>query len=69
MNSYREIAELLSGGRITCREIVEKYLGRIEECRDLNAFISVYHDRSLEKARPTVPNLRPVFIIRSVGIS
>jgi aspartyl-tRNA(Asn)/glutamyl-tRNA(Gln) amidotransferase subunit A len=40
----------LQSGAITCRQLVEQYLARIEEHRHLNAFTEVYADESLAQA-------------------
>lgn len=41
----------LSDGRVTCVQAVEHYLRRIEATRHLNAFIEVYTEEALQKAR------------------
>lgn len=50
---YRSIAEVqkdLFSEKITCRRLVEEYLKRIEEKKNLNAFLEVFKDSSLKKA-------------------
>lgn len=43
--------EGLKDGRVTCVQAVEHYLKQIESTRHLNAFIEVYAEEALEKAR------------------
>ena len=40
----------LSAGKITCREVVQQYLQRINETKKLNAFVEVFADESLQRA-------------------
>ncbi|MDB5241700.1 MAG: gatA [Spirosoma sp.] len=53
MTLYRTFSAVqadLKTGTITCRQLVEYYLARIEENRQLNVFIDVYAEESLERA-------------------
>ncbi|QIP17161.1 Asp-tRNA(Asn)/Glu-tRNA(Gln) amidotransferase subunit GatA [Spirosoma aureum] len=53
MAHYRNFTTVqtdLQSGAVTCRQLVEQYLVRIEEHRHLNAFTEVYADESLAKA-------------------
>ena len=53
MTRYRTFSAVqtdLAVGTITCRQLVEHYLDRIEEHRHLNAFTEVYADESLTRA-------------------
>ena len=40
----------LSAGKITCREVVQQYLQRINETKKLNAFVEVFANESLQRA-------------------
>ena len=46
-----EIAQALESGEITSEELVKASLARIEETRQLNAFVTVLKDEALEAAR------------------
>ncbi|QHV98845.1 Asp-tRNA(Asn)/Glu-tRNA(Gln) amidotransferase subunit GatA [Spirosoma endbachense] len=53
MAHYRNFTTVqsdLQSGAVTCRQLVEQYLVRIEENRHLNAFTEVYADESLAQA-------------------
>lgn len=53
MTRYRTFSAIqadLATGTVTCRELVEYYLARIEEHRSLNVFTEVYADESLTRA-------------------
>ena len=53
------LSELLRGGEITPRELVELYLGRIERLDPtLNAFVSVRADAALAEADAALERLR-----------
>src|SRR2546427_4435093 len=53
------LSELLRGGEITPRELVELYLARIERLDpQLNAFVSVRADAALAEADAALPRLR-----------
>jgi len=45
-----DIQSDLSSGEISCRQLVETYLARIHQHKDLNAFLEIYEDESLEQA-------------------
>ncbi len=50
-STYQQIRQQLDGGKITCSEIVSHYLSNIQEKdSELNAFLSVYGDESLQRA-------------------
>lgn len=50
--TLRELQDQLESGKISCARLVEYYLGRIEEHKDLNAFLEVFaHDA---RSRATV---------------
>ena len=49
--SFQEIQETLSSGKTTCCEIINAYLTRIEKHSHLNAFLEVFEDSALSKAR------------------
>ncbi len=48
--SYAETKAALQTGRITCRQVVDCYLSRIDEYRPLNAFTDVYTDKARQQA-------------------
>lgn len=50
-NSLKEIQFDLSNSTITCVELTQSYLKRIEEKKELNAFLEVFEKTALEKAR------------------
>ncbi|MCK8492502.1 Asp-tRNA(Asn)/Glu-tRNA(Gln) amidotransferase subunit GatA [Spirosoma sp. RP8] len=53
MTYYRNFATVqtdLTSGTITCRQLVEQYLVRIDEQRHLNAFTEVYADEARQQA-------------------
>jgi aspartyl-tRNA(Asn)/glutamyl-tRNA(Gln) amidotransferase subunit A len=50
-SSIEQYHARLIEGRNTCIQAVDHYLGRIESCLHLNAFIEVYRDEALERAR------------------
>lgn len=54
MKNYARIADIrtdLEAGVITCVQLVEHYLGRIAEQQHLNAFLEVWGDEALRRAR------------------
>lgn len=51
MNSLSEIQTLLREGKITCFELVNHYLQKIREQRHLNAFLEVFEEESLARAK------------------
>lgn len=54
MKNYARIADIrtdLEAGVITCVQLVEHYLGRIAEQQHLNAFLEVWGDEALHRAR------------------
>ncbi len=51
--TYTEIRSELRSGRLTCVALTEQYLLRIEERKQLNAFIEVFRESALAKARET----------------
>lgn len=50
-SSIEQYHAALQEGRVTCLQAVEHYLQRIAATRHLNAFIEVYTDEALQKAR------------------
>ncbi len=50
-NSLKEIQFDLSNSTITCVELTQSYLKRIEEKKELNAFLEVFEKTALEKAK------------------
>ncbi|MFQ5648846.1 MAG: Asp-tRNA(Asn)/Glu-tRNA(Gln) amidotransferase subunit GatA [bacterium] len=55
-------------GECTCVELVQNYLQRINEGRDLNAFIFVLEQRALEKARQVDEKLENGFAGKLAGV-
>ena len=56
LKKLSEVQDDLSTGKITCAQMVEEHLKRIEENKDLNAFLEVYaHDA---RSRATVIDLK-----------
>ena len=51
VKTFDSIQADLQSGRLTCETLTREYLEAIESQRGLNAFISVFADRSLEQAR------------------
>lgn len=49
-DSLSEIQRDLATGAITCRQLVEHYLQRIDEHQHLNAFVAVYADEARQRA-------------------
>lgn len=47
---YFAIRKLIHRKEISCREVTEYYLQKIEEHKDLNAFISVFGEQALKRA-------------------
>lgn len=53
MKTYRSLAEIrkdLAQGSLTVKSLVQDYLKRIEEKKDLNAFLEVFADEALQQA-------------------
>ncbi|MDW8465328.1 MAG: Asp-tRNA(Asn)/Glu-tRNA(Gln) amidotransferase subunit GatA [Chloroherpetonaceae bacterium] len=50
-SSYRTLREKLLAGATSCKQVVQQYLAQIEQQAHLNAFISVFKDQALERAR------------------
>lgn len=50
-NSLKQIQEAIAAGQLDCETLVRHYLGRIDETRSLNAYLAVYADEALERAR------------------
>jgi len=48
---YYHTRELLLQKQISCKELVQSYLSRIEQHRHLNAFITIFADEALKRAR------------------
>ena len=54
MNKFRSFKELnaaLLNNNITCRTIVQHYLKKIEENKSLNAFVEVFAEEALQRAK------------------
>ena len=49
--SFIDLQKALKSKDVSCVSIVENYLLRIEDNKDLNAFIEVYSDEALKKAK------------------
>lgn len=49
-NSISEVQKDLFSGKISCRKLVEDYLKRIDEKKNLNAFLEVFKESALKKA-------------------
>lgn len=49
-NDYAELRNELVAGKVSCRDIVEFYLGNIEKGKHLNAFLLVFNDEALKRA-------------------
>lgn len=49
--SISEYQQQLKERKISCEEVVESYLDKIKEASHLNAFVEVYGDESLQRAR------------------
>ena len=50
-NSLSEVQSDLSGNTISCAELVQSYITRINETKQLNAFLEVFEKSALEKAK------------------
>ncbi len=51
MFSVCEISELIKNKKISVKEITTHYLNKIEENKELNSFITICHEKALEKAQ------------------
>ncbi len=54
MKAYRRIIDIqadLLAGNTTCEQLVLHYLNQINEKQHLNAFLEVWEEEALEKAR------------------
>lgn len=49
--SLRQIQEAIAAGQLDCETLVEHYLGQIDQTHSLNAYLAVYADEALERAR------------------
>ena len=50
--TYQQIRHQLDGGKITCLEVVSHYLSNIKSKNaDLNAFLTVYEEEAIERAK------------------
>lgn len=49
-SSFSEIQQTILSGKISCRQVVLDFIKRIEEKKDLNAFLEVFTDSALKKA-------------------
>lgn len=50
-SSFTQTQQSISNGAVSCVQIVEHYLERIEEKKHLNAFLEVYSQESLDRAK------------------
>src|ERR1043166_6543006 len=50
LENFDTLRQELASGRATCAGITERYLGRIEKKKHLNAFLKVMREESLERA-------------------
>src|SRR5690606_2482319 len=46
-----DVQEALFAGKITLEQLVQSYLQRIEERKSINAYVEVFAEEALEKAR------------------
>ena len=54
MKTYTSLVEIkkdIDSGNLTCVELTQSYLNRIEESKNLNVFLEVYSDEALAKAK------------------
>lgn len=51
VKTFDSIKADLQSGTLTCEALTHEYLAAIEASKDLNAFISVFHEHSLERAK------------------
>ena len=61
MKSYQALSEVqadLSSGIITCTDLVQQYLLRIEEKKHLNAFLEVFTQSAMQKAKEVDEKLK-----------
>src|ERR1051326_1297112 len=50
LENFDTLRQELASGLVTCAGITERYLGRIEKKKHLNAFLKVMREESLERA-------------------
>ncbi len=50
-SSLQKVQAHIKAGTLTCAEVVEYYLSKIEETRDLNAYVEIFADETRERAR------------------
>ncbi len=67
-DKLRDIREELREGRLTCEAIVTHYLERINARPELNAFVEVYHEDALERARQVDARLKSGTAGRLAGL-
>ena len=67
-DKLRDIREALREGRLTCEAIVTHYLERINARSELNAFVEVYREDALERARQVDDRLRSGTAGRLAGL-
>ena len=51
LSSYEDLRSRLLSHEVTCEEVVRFYLERIDEHREDNIYITVFHEQALERAR------------------
>lgn len=49
--SLNEIKSAISSGKATCQTLVQEYITRIEKEKHLNAFLEVWGDEALVRAK------------------
>ncbi len=67
-DKLRDIQEELKEGRLTCEAIVAHYLKRINARPELNAFVEVYQEDALERARQVDDRLKSGTAGRLAGL-
>ncbi|TLU85848.1 MAG: Asp-tRNA(Asn)/Glu-tRNA(Gln) amidotransferase subunit GatA [Chlorobium sp.] len=58
LSSYEDLRARLLSHAVTCEEVVRFYLERIDAHRDDNIYITVFHERALDRARSLDKKLR-----------
>ena len=57
-NSLSEVQSDLSANKISCVELVQQYINRIEEKKQLNAFLEVFEQSAFQKAKEVDDKLK-----------
>lgn len=50
-SSYQELREKLLNKEVTCEAVIESYIARAESKKDLNAFIELFREKAISRAR------------------